>query len=95
MFAIRYSPDAVRHLKRLSARQRAEVLDQIGLRLSHEPQSPSRNRKRLRPNALATWSLRLGELRVYYDVEAETVTVLAIGEKIRNQVWIDGRAVEL
>ncbi|MGL5060273.1 MAG: type II toxin-antitoxin system RelE family toxin, partial [Microcoleus sp.] len=46
-------------------------------------------RKPMRPNFLASWELRIGELRVYYDVEEEfeaIVEILAIGIKERNQV---------
>ena len=44
------------------------------------------------PNSLAAWELRIGDLRVYYDVtEApQTVTVIAVGIKRRNRVFIGG-----
>ena len=52
----------------------------------------------MRPNPLAPWELRIGELRVYYDVEQELknlVTVLAVGVKDRNRVIIGGEEIEL
>ena len=54
--------------------------------------------KRLRPNDLATWELRLGDLRVYNEVEetpAPRVLILAVGVKVGNQVYIGGRRFEL
>ncbi len=52
----------------------------------------------MRPNPIAPWELRIGNLRVYYDVEEEPqprVTILAIGVKVRNKVRIGRETVEL
>jgi hypothetical protein len=52
----------------------------------------------MRPNPIAPWELRIGNLRVYYDIEEQPesrVTVLAVGKKLRNQVIIGGEEVEL
>jgi hypothetical protein len=51
----------------------------------------TRNRKPMRPNPLAPWELRIGHLRVYYDVSMDppqVITVRAIGVKIGNRVRI-------
>jgi mRNA-degrading endonuclease RelE of RelBE toxin-antitoxin system len=52
----------------------------------------TQNRKEMLPNDLASWELRIGDLRVYYEVlEAEQlVNVVAIGIKRRNRVFIGG-----
>jgi hypothetical protein len=45
----------------------------------------------MRPNPLAPWELRIGHLRVYYDVttdEPQVVTVRAIGVKVGNRVRV-------
>ena len=62
--------------------------------LTDEPLKETRNRKSRRPNPIAPMELRLGNLRVYYDVSGSVVTVLAIGVKIRERVLIDGEDVE-
>ena len=52
----------------------------------------------MRPNPLAPWELRLGNLRVYFDIVIEPepiVVVLAVGVKKRNAVWIGRKAFEL
>lgn len=59
---------------------------------------PTRNRKVLRANLLAPWELRIGDLRVYYEVKDEPVAVVivnAIGVKERDRVVIGGEEVEL
>ena len=58
----------------------------------NEPTAETRNRKEMRPNALASWELRIGDLRVYYGVpeEPQTVTVVAVGIKHGNRVFIGG-----
>ena len=86
------------HLAALPRHQANLVLDQVERKLKHQPTLPSRNRKLLRANAVAPWELRLGALRVYFDVSVEptpVVTVRAIGVKVRDRVWIAGEEVDL
>ena len=47
----------------------------------------------MRPNPVAPWELRIGILRVYYEIEAaETVVrILAVGVKEREQCESVGR----
>jgi hypothetical protein len=52
----------------------------------------------MRPNPLATWELRVGQLRVYYDVlpaPEPTVLVVAVGVKDRSTLRIGGEVVAL
>jgi len=52
----------------------------------------------MRPNPVAPWELRIGNLRVYYEVSEEsepTVTILAVGIKEREQVLIGGERIKL
>ena len=66
--------------------------------LAHEPAIETKHRKRLRPNWLATFRLRVGDFRVYYDVidgRDAVVLVKAIGIKVRERVLIGGAAIDL
>jgi len=95
---IDYAESAVEHLRRLSARERATVVDAIEERLTFEPTTETRNRKRMDANSLeADFELRVGALRVYYvvDENAHVVSVLAIGKKDRDRVIIGGEEIEL
>ncbi len=78
------------------------VLDEVDGQLRHQPNVPTRQRKPMRPNPLATWELRIGDLRVYYDVHPATgettdpeVIILAVGRKRGNQIWIGGEEYKL
>jgi mRNA-degrading endonuclease RelE of RelBE toxin-antitoxin system len=97
-FRIAYAEAAVRHLSALTARQRATVLDVVALKLTHQPTVPTRSRKRLRDNTLAPWELRIGDIRVYFDVEEApeaVATIRAVGVKTRERVMIGGEEVDL
>ena len=97
-YQIEYSPDAEDHLWRLTARQRGIVLDTADRQLTEEPTVETRNRKPMRPNPLAPWELRIGNLRVYYDVEEEpekAVLIRAVGIKRRNSVYIGKEVMRL
>jgi mRNA-degrading endonuclease RelE of RelBE toxin-antitoxin system len=96
-FRIVYGRETEQHLNSLTARQRATVMDAVDRQLSDQPVTPTRNRKPMRANPLASWELRVGNLRVYYDVnESEaTVNILAIGIKRRERVWIGGQEYKL
>jgi len=97
-YRIEYSPDAEDHLRALTARQQGIVLDSVDKQLAHQPTVETRNRKPLRPNPVAPWELRIGNLRVYYDVEEEperVVYIRAVGIKQRNRVRIGKEVIEL
>jgi mRNA-degrading endonuclease RelE of RelBE toxin-antitoxin system len=97
-FRIDYSPESEEHLRELKARQRSIVFDAVDEQLGDQPTVETRNRKPMRPNPLAPWELRIGDLRVYYDVQEEpekVVTVLAVGRKVGRRIFIGGEEVEL
>jgi RNA polymerase sigma factor (sigma-70 family) len=95
---VELSPATLEHLRALTARQRATVLAEIEIQLRREPTVETRNRKPMRPNPLAPWELRIGDLRIYYDVEAgpePRVLIRAIGVKERDRVRIGGKELKL
>ena len=96
-YRIEYSPESEKHLRALTARQRRTVLDTVDEQLAHQPAVETRNRRQMRPNRLAGWELRIGDLRVYYDIEADpkpVVVVNAVGVKKGNQIVISGEVVK-
>jgi mRNA-degrading endonuclease RelE of RelBE toxin-antitoxin system len=94
-YRIEYSPDAEQHLRGLTAQQRTTVLVKVEEQLSHEPTVETRKRRRMRDNPVAPWELRIGGIRVYYDIEedpAPKVLIRAVGLKRRSRLRI-GREV--
>ncbi|MCS6976924.1 MAG: hypothetical protein NZM31_07960 [Gemmatales bacterium] len=62
----------------------------IWARLEHQPTTPSRAIKRLRPNPLADFELRVGDFRVLYNVEGDEVVLLIVGRKVGNKLIVEG-----
>jgi len=88
-FAIILAPEAVEDLRRLRADLRSAVRDALETHLRHEPQKESRSRiKRLRGLERPQYRLRVGEVRVFYDVNESTVEVLAIVSKSEASEWL-------
>jgi mRNA-degrading endonuclease RelE of RelBE toxin-antitoxin system len=97
-YRIELTAEARDHLTKLSARERATVTATARQQLVYEPSRPTRNRKPMRPNPLAPWVLRIGRLRVYYEVAEQPipcVTIRAIGVKVRERVLVGGVEIDL
>jgi mRNA-degrading endonuclease RelE of RelBE toxin-antitoxin system len=97
-YRIRFTASAEEHFAQLSAREQAIVLTAAKVQLRHEPLQETRNRKPLRPNPLAPWELRVGVLRLFYEVdvvESDLVNVLAIGIKRGNRLTIAGKEIKI
>jgi mRNA interferase RelE/StbE len=93
-FEIVLSPDAGAELAALPAHTRAEVRDGIELHLRYAPRKLSRSRiKRLRGLEQPQYRLRVGEIRVFYDVTETKVEVLAIVAKAQAQAWLDEQGI--
>ncbi len=95
-YQIEYSQESIDHLRLLSARQRTVILDEVDKQLIYQPTVETRNRKPMRPNILAVYELRIGQWRVYFDVETVTkiVVIRAIGFKQGNIVYIGGERID-
>lgn len=93
-----YSPDAIAHLDKMTASQRGVVVNTVRRQLLFEPDVETKNRKSLRSNPIAPWELRIGKLRVFYDVDTgseRTVIIHAVGIKEHNRLTIGGEVVIL
>jgi mRNA interferase RelE/StbE len=88
-FAIVLAPEAVEDLRRLTATVRATVRAALETHLRHQPEKTSRSRiKRLRGLLRPQYRLRVGEVRVFYDVSGTTVEILAVVAKSEADVWL-------
>ena len=88
-FDIILAPQAVEDLKRFKAHLRAELRDALETHLKHEPGRTSRSRiKQLRGLRQPQYRLRVGDIRVFYDVSDGTVEILAIVAKSEADAWL-------
>jgi mRNA interferase RelE/StbE len=88
-FDIILAPEAVEDLKRIKAHVRAAVRTALETHLRHEPERTSRSRiKRLRGLRQPQYRLRVGDIRVFFDVSGTTVEVLAIVVKSEAESWL-------
>lgn len=89
-FRITTTDEAASQLHALPARERRTLEAAILARLRDRPTTPTNAIKRLRPNPVAEFELRVGDLRVLYDVEGEDVILLIVGRKVGNTLVVAG-----
>jgi mRNA-degrading endonuclease RelE of RelBE toxin-antitoxin system len=101
-FELVFAPEVFEHLKSIDRKYHGLIEQVIDDQLLHTPELETRNRKPLEPPAPfeATWELRCGpknRFRIFYEVqnEQQTVSVLAIGVKERNRLFIGGEEIKL
>jgi mRNA-degrading endonuclease RelE of RelBE toxin-antitoxin system len=96
-FQIVVTEEAKEDLSYYTAFERKIMVSEIREQLTHRPHEETKNRKPLRDNPFASWELRVGKYRVFYEVDetARTVSVVSDGHKERNVLWIRGKEVQL
>ena len=97
MYDIEYTLEAIEDLKRFRKYEQQLIVDQIDEQLSYEPARETRNRKRLRPNKVAEFELRITRFRVFYDVDEnkKLVKIEAVGHKEGSRLFIRGKEYQL
>jgi len=89
-YEIEFAPQAAQDFRDLDAHVRGGVRDAIETHLRHQPMKTSKSRiKRLRGLSKPQYRLRVGDVRVFYDVSKTTVEILAIVEKSRANEWLE------
>ena len=88
-YEIVLAPGAAEDLKALSTPVRTGIKDAIERHLRHEPMQLTKSRiKRLRGMSQPQYRLRVGDIRVFYDVTETQVQVLAIVTKTEAHSWL-------
>ena len=97
MFEIKLTEEAIDDLQWFDKRERSFIVGELETMVSPKPTTETRNRKRLRPNDLAEWEVRIGDFRVFYDVDQEqqSVKIGAVGYKKGGQLFIRGEGYKL
>ena len=92
IYEIVLAPEAVNDFRSLKANIRSVVRDAMDEHLRHEPTKVSKSRiKRLRGLARPQYRLRVGEVRIFYDVTDSAVEVLAIVQKSESVKWLEAK----
>ena len=96
-YEIRFTAPALEDLEWLRKVDQTAVLEAVQRLLSPQPGVEARNRKRLCEHPLASWEIRVGRFRVFYNLPAEVriVEVVAVGWKEREQLYVRGKLVKL
>jgi mRNA interferase RelE/StbE len=90
VFEIILAPAAATALKNLAVPVRTGVIKAIDVHLTHEPTKVSKSRiKRLQGLRQPQYRLRVGDIRVFYDVTETQVQVLAVVTKAEARSWLD------
>lgn len=88
-YEIVLAPEAAKAYQALPAYRRAEVRDALERHLRNQPTLVSKSRiKHLRGLSQPQYRLRVGEVRIFYDVTVETVEILAIVTKADAARWL-------
>lgn len=89
--------EAVADLYYYSSFERKTIAEEIRVQLAHQPLVESRKRKKLKENPIATWELRSGKYRIFYEVveTARKITLVAIGHKEHNILYIKGKEITI
>jgi len=71
------------------------IAEAISDQLQNDADIQKKKKKKLRDNPIAPWELKIGDYRVFYEIDRETVIVLAVGHKEHNSLFIRGKKVEI
>ena len=84
-----FAPDAEEEIRQIRAFDRVAVLEAIETHLRHEPTKTSKSRiKALRDLRHPQYRLRIGDLRVFYDVTPGQVEIVAVVAKAEAAQWL-------
>ena len=88
-YEILFAPNADDTLRKIRAYDRVAVLEAIERHLRHDPTRASKSRiKVLRDLRHPRYRLRIGDLRVFYDVAPGQVEILAVVTKAEAAEWL-------
>jgi hypothetical protein len=93
---------ATRYATKGTASALGTLVDAVDDQPRHQQDVPTRHRKRMRPNPVAPWELRVGDYRIFNNVAPAVdeaaepeVVILALGLKTGNSVLIGDEEHEL
>ena len=95
VYEIDFAYEASDDLNGYRACDRIAVLDLIEKHLRHEPTRASKSRiKMLRGLRHPQYRLRIGDIRVFYDVHESVVEVVAVVDKAQANEWLEQEGIK-
>lgn len=90
-YTLEFAASAEKELYGLRAFDARKVVDAIERELPHHPDTPTKNRKRLDgiragfEHAIPLWELRVGNIRVFYDIDKDAARVVIRAVRVKGQ----------
>jgi mRNA-degrading endonuclease RelE of RelBE toxin-antitoxin system len=96
-YQIDVTVDAKVDLKFYAVFEQRVITAGIRVHLAVQPALATKNRKPLRSHPIASWELRIGKYRIFYEVDeaAHVVTIVSIGHKEHNALFVRGKEVPI
>lgn len=96
-YRIEVTEEAKADLSYYTAFERKIITAGMRTQLTHLPLVETRNRKKLRDNPVASWEMRAGKYRVFYEVDeaSHKVMVVAVGHKEHEALLVRGKEAQL
>ena len=96
-FKIEFTPEVIEDIRSFKKYEQKRIIQEVENQLTYQPTEETRNRKKLRPNQLAEWELRIDKFRVFYDLDIEErrVKIEVVGYKKGNTLFIRGKEYNL
>ena len=96
-YTLDMTEDANDDLSFYRAFERKIITDDIVDQLMYEPSHETKRRRVLRDNPIAQWELKIGKFRVFYEIDGDqlVVTIISIGHKEHNVLYIRGKVMML
>ena len=88
MFDIKFTKGALEDLQAFSEFEQRWIVSALDSALTDAAVQETENRKRLSPNGLVEWAMRIGKIRVFYDIDYgnSTVKIECIGRFFYTKV---------
>ena len=96
-YRIEVTEEAKTDLSHYTAFERKLIVSGIREQLTDQPLIETKNRKPLRDNPIASWELRIGKYRVFYEVDdtVQMVSIVSVGHKEHNVLLIRDQEVQI
>jgi mRNA-degrading endonuclease RelE of RelBE toxin-antitoxin system len=94
-FTVNITPSARADIRYFKAYEQRIIATGIRTFLTRDALVETDRRKLLELNELASWELRIDNYRVFYDVEDDTVHIIAVGHKNHNDLYVREKKVQL